>query len=174
MFLRKFHLRVLQSGFPRVCGDVSVRADLTYQQGLLSPRMRGCFLSCNSDARRFPAFPAYAGMFPVVRLSRTRSESFPRVCGDVSITPSQPESNDPLSPRMRGCFLLEIARMELPEAFPAYAGMFLYLTPLHKPNLSFPRVCGDVSDAISGQITLRRLSPRMRGCFLDQAQNRQA
>ena len=140
----------------------------------LSPRMRGCFLWDSLGLRRLAAFPAYAGMFPVVRLSRTRSESFPRVCGDVSITPSQPESNDPLSPRMRGCFLLEIARVELPEAFPAYAGMFLYLTPLHKPNLSFPRVCGDVSDAISGQITLRRLSPRMRGCFLDQAQNRQA
>ena len=99
---------------------------------------------------------------------------FPRVCGDVSNPRAFDSEHSWLSPRMRGCFLLEIARMELPEAFPAYAGMFLYLTPLHKPNLSFPRVCGDVSDAISGQITLRRLSPRMRGCFLDQAQNRQA
>ena len=66
---------------------------------------------------------------------------------------------------MRGCFLLEIARMELPEAFPAYAGMFLYLTPLHKPNLSFPRVCGDASVAALNAILPDRFSPRMRGCF---------
>ena len=66
---------------------------------------------------------------------------------------------------MRGCFLLEIARMELPEAFPAYAGMFLYLTPLHKPNLSFPRVCGDVSNSPQEFLNALKLSPRMRGCF---------
>ena len=105
MFLRKFHLRVLQSGFPRVCGDVSVRADLTYQQGLLSPRMRGCFLSCNSDARRFPAFPAYAGMFLIPERLILNIRGFPRVCGDVSSGTTITNEIRELSPRMRGCFL---------------------------------------------------------------------
>ena len=95
--------------FPRVCGDVSVRADLTYQQGLLSPRMRGCFLSCNSDARRFPAFPAYAGMFLIPERLILNIRGFPRVCGDVSWTDKVLFKETALSPRMRGCFL-EITR----------------------------------------------------------------
>ena len=90
--------------FPRVCGDVSVRADLTYQQGLLSPRMRGCFLSCNSDARRFPAFPAYAGMFLIPERLILNIRGFPRVCGDVSLRKQMLSRAIKLSPRMRGCF----------------------------------------------------------------------
>ena len=51
------------------------------------------------------------------------------------------------------------------RAFPAYAGMFLYRRRSHDDRRSFPRVCGDVSDASSSPLARLRLSPRMRGCF---------
>ena len=104
MFLRKFHLRVLQSGFPRVCGDVSHDNRGKQVKRTLSPRMRGCFRSRRSDLPARSAFPAYAGMFPLVQLRCEEVSGFPRVCGDVSSGTTITNEIRELSPRMRGCF----------------------------------------------------------------------
>ena len=104
MFLRKFHLRVLQSGFPRVCGDVSHDNRGKQVKRTLSPRMRGCFRSRRSDLPARSAFPAYAGMFPLVQLRCEEVSGFPRVCGDVSCRINNWRRSTKLSPRMRGCF----------------------------------------------------------------------
>ena len=70
----------------------------------LSPRMRGCFYE-QTNLRGIPdAFPAYAGMFPIVESQKIRSISFPRVCGDVSNR--------------------QMDDLRVVLAFPAYAGMF--------------------------------------------------
>ena len=91
------------------------------------------------------AFPAYAGMFPHRAAHSRDLESFPRVCGDVSILFLCDLASTTLSPRMRGCFLMFI-RPELRKgAFPAYAGMFPKVILPSGNWFGFPRVCGDVS-----------------------------
>ncbi len=91
--------------------------------------------------------------------------SFPRVCGDVSKTKLLKFTSSLLSPRMRGCFRLIRLKLFLFQAFPAYAGMFLWAPDYIFSGASFPRVCGDVSKEIYAQGTADELSPRMRGCF---------
>ena len=86
--------------------------------------MRGCFQNEESESKESEVLPAYAGMFPVVRLSRTRSESSPRVCGDVSVISHEMHVASKFSPRMRGCFP-ELLKVYLRiVVLPAYAGMF--------------------------------------------------
>ena len=71
-----------------------------------------------------------------------------------------------LSPRMRGCFCIGCRLSKSREAFPAYAGMFPAHQAYREYVPSFPRVCGDVSNVVPKDLRLRKLSPRMRGCFL--------
>ena len=74
MFLRSFLPLAGLVRFPRVCGDVSVkRYKITGVKGL-SPRMRGCFSREDSPRRAKPAFPAYAGMFPMSERSNSLSK----------------------------------------------------------------------------------------------------
>ena len=131
----------------------------------LSPRMRGCFHHQLLLPKGNPAFPAYAGMFPLAEPSGSVTDSFPRVCGDVSKEIYAQGTADELSPRMRGCFLVPVTPRYLRGAFPAYAGMFLRPLRLQIQLLGFPRVCGDVSALGLDVSKSAQLSPRMRGCF---------
>ena len=104
MFLRKPPRMGVARGFPRVCGDVSRFNGLFNSDGLLSPRMRGCFPSAVIPNLPAKAFPAYAGMFPNLLEELRQRKSFPRVCGDVSVVRDVEDIIQRLSPRMRGCF----------------------------------------------------------------------
>ena len=70
---------------------------------------------------------------------------------------------------MRGCFLDWTLRRKRISAFPAYAGMFPWSFAAPHLVSSFPRVCGDVSSPQKFLDALDELSPRMRGCFQNQA-----
>ena len=155
----------LATSFPRVCGDVSPVFWFPILIRQLSPRMRGCFCQLSNVCGSVEAFPAYAGMFLFRPLSKTGDYSFPRVCGDVSVSCLLRLSARRLSPRMRGCFLNCKRGKEAHLAFPAYAGMFPTQSSTPSTLESFPRVCGDVSYRVPDSKTKRRLSPRMRGCF---------
>ena len=129
MFLEGADLPIKRNGFPRVCGDVSetiISIDVSH---VLSPRMRGCFSQIGWCCQTWFAFPAYAGMFPQRAAHSRDFASFPRVCGDVSISHVLFAKIMTLSPRMRGCFLYHHNAQALKGAFPAYAGMFLELKP---------------------------------------------
>ena len=52
---------------------------------------------------------------------------------------------------------------------PAYAGMFLGLRPALRMSSSSPRVCGDVSRGVDQGARAPEFSPRMRGCFYQNA-----
>ena len=132
-------------GFPRVCGDVSLAKTVLDALNRLSPRMRGCFQCLNAPT-------AYRS-------------SFPRVCGDVSPVQQTSSTDDTLSPRMRGCFYPAMSFPLEKTAFPAYAGMFPASCTRSAAGSRFPRVCGDVSIDKAKDITVLKLSPRMRGCF---------
>ena len=165
MFLTPKCERKISVCFPRVCGDVSVLLNSGSAVWELSPRMRGCFRVAFEADRSLEAFPAYAGMFPKHTKASFLQGRFPRVCGDVSRLFSIKRSTLKLSPRMRGCFFNLVRRGKRHDAFPAYAGMFPRGGSQSEMSGSFPRVCGDVSSALQADAGLKRLSPRMRGCF---------
>ena len=50
------------------------------------------------------------------------------------------------SPRMRGCFWMNLINPFNSTVLPAYAGMFLRRSSVALPLMRSPRVCGDVSD----------------------------
>ena len=104
MFLKQELRLILNSGFPRVCGDVSLAAYGVAADSLFSPRMRGCFQAVLNKEIYAQVFPAYAGMFPVVTGRLSKTYSFPRVCGDVSGALIFEMLLSKFSPRMRGCF----------------------------------------------------------------------
>ena len=114
-------------------------------------------------------------MFLLCSRLHLRMTRFPRVCGDVSETSSADHRNGPLSPRMRGCFYPAMSFPLEKTAFPAYAGMFPASCTRSAAGSRFPRVCGDVSIDKAKDITVLKLSPRMRGCFQNQLRkNRKA
>ena len=84
MFPSLFKKFLNSLGFPRVCGDVSIVRKSLSSYSLLSPRMRGCFQRLHARRADYPAFPAYAGMFPCFSAAALLFSGFPRVCGDVS------------------------------------------------------------------------------------------
>ena len=143
MFLRIDSIFKDLFSFPRVCGDVSSVGAPRVSHEQLSPRMRGCFRTLLVIREVEHAFPAYAGMFPEIGGSQL------------------------LSPRMRGCFYESTERLISYKAFPAYAGMFPKRFMRKVLLTSFPRVCGDVSKLFSTRRSMLKLSPRMRGCFIE-------
>ena len=127
--------------------------------------MRGCFFLSHLHLKPFQAFPAYAGMFLSFYAGKFGIAGFPRVCGDVSYILKEQWAQEKLSPRMRGCFHQALFAARANMAFPAYAGMFLIGELKGNLRESFPRVCGDVSSSTTVANEIRKLSPRMRGCF---------
>ena len=130
-----------------------------------SPRMRGCFWAARCVVEAKSVFPAYAGMFPILRELHIACLGFPRVCGDVSKLFSTKRSTRKFSPRMRGCFSNSFSWWSRYSVFPAYAGMFPMRTVKDRSRNRFPRVCGDVSTSRLITMGMVQFSPRMRGCF---------
>ena len=89
--------------FPRVCGDVPLDPKKLRETYPFSPRMRGCSVSPYKSPTPWFVFPAYAGMFLLVRAGRRPPWRFPRVCGDVPKSAILTRGRKPFSPRMRGC-----------------------------------------------------------------------
>ena len=164
MFLTPPNYHTYTPRFPRVCGDVPWSARRLVGPYAFSPRMRGCSGKSGKIPTHSHVFPAYAGMFHAVGGAREGDNGFPRVCGDV---PSLKKTSTPtlrFSPRMRGCSSAEPSSRNANYVFPAYAGMFLSVTPAGILILSFPRVCGDVPSYSTFTDRHSLFSPRMRGC----------
>ena len=103
MFRRLKPLYASKNGFPRIRGDVPEFGSISPGQGGFSPHTRGCSVECDHDKiwlKVFPhtrgcseftsggswvrtVFPAYAGMFPTIRLGLVVALGFPRIRGDV-------------------------------------------------------------------------------------------
>ena len=152
---------------PRVCGDVSLTGAHEDTAAVFSPRMRGCFWRNRAGFFGQPVLPAYAGMFPCASSVGILQTSSPRVCGDVSRSPNSGSPRRRFSPRMRGCFSKARRLLRTKQVLPAYAGMFPGLSGCVAQQQRSPRVCGDVSQHQDLRPHHRWFSPRMRGCFQD-------
>ena len=130
--------------FPRVRGDVPIIMFEQIKRYRFSPRARGCSHQNKNSAGGVLVFPACAGMFLGVRVSRVWRWSFPRVRGDVPIPPQCCPPWPQFSPRARGCSEYIFSLAAGPQVFPACAGMFLTYTDSRWSERRFPRVRGDV------------------------------
>ena len=89
---------------------------------------------------------------------------FPRVRGDVPASPNVPATPSRFSPRARGCSGADLAATFGGTVFPACAGMFPIISLTGAAHGSFPRVRGDVPDALIVLVFSPLFSPRARGC----------
>ena len=69
--------------FPRIRGDVPATGMPVQPNYTFSPHTRGCSLFTAAAYIGRPVFPAYAGMFLVLRNKSSWFRSFPRIRGDV-------------------------------------------------------------------------------------------
>ena len=67
--------------YPRVCGGNRVRLGYRYQNGGLSPRVRGKQITSGPEAEPLWAIPACAGETAILAPSFRSGTSYPRVCG---------------------------------------------------------------------------------------------
>ena len=112
-------------------------------------------------------FPAYAGMFRIVWKARLMLVSFPRIRGDVPLSPSLAQVCVRFSPHTRGCSYCRSWRYRGGRVFPAYAGMFPITLALLRNPPGFPRIRGDVPMKVPQGAGRREFSPHTRGCSCD-------
>ena len=154
----------LESGFPRVRGDVPVLAGAQLLRKGFSPRARGCSAAPIFHFSLSFVFPACAGMFlRGVRLRRKESR-FPRVRGDVPQPASGLWNAESFSPRARGCSYSLCPSKVSVVVFPACAGMFRKKKISFSKDSGFPRVRGDVPSRPARSPACLAFSPRARGC----------
>ena len=103
MFLANRAGRSRLPGFPRIRGDVPFAPSILLGMNWFSPHTRGCSPGVIYVAEKAPVFPAYAGMFLIVRKPKRISSCFPRIRGDVPTPTTILYSAGGFSPHTRGC-----------------------------------------------------------------------
>ena len=150
--------------FPRIRGDVPFYAHTPGAHPLFSPHTRGCSYEPEGPTVHIEVFPAYAGMFPVVRHGGWHRTRFPRIRGDVPAAEVASNARALFSPHTRGCSVWRLGILAMFPVFPAYAGMFRLRCRTVHPWLSFPRIRGDVPTPRGLVFTTLGFSPHTRGC----------
>ena len=89
---------------------------------------------------------------------------FPRIRGDVPAHAGEGRFELLFSPHTRGCSDLFDAGFNTTKVFPAYAGMFLWLSRWCCFVAGFPRIRGDVPNHERRTVAVPRFSPHTRGC----------
>ena len=103
MFRCRWARRWCGSGFPRIRGDVPNFLPPGFLACKFSPHTRGCSSTLGLPPAERWVFPAYAGMFLGFRSGRGAPVGFPRIRGDVPVTPQHRLNTLPFSPHTRGC-----------------------------------------------------------------------
>ena len=164
MFRRAPCRFICPSRFPRARGDVPSSNPVCRPTNSFSPRTRGCSAPKIAAALKDYVFPAHAGMFRRSLPNASQSKCFPRARGDVPRLYVGAKRCWLFSPRTRGCSLTQPMTEEMPEVFPAHAGMFRS-SPAGLPyDMRFPRARGDVPFSPGVVEVIRGFSPRTRGC----------
>ena len=150
--------------FPRASGDVPGCPGWSFEWWEFSPRERGCSHEFAGLFVALTVFPARAGMFRVRPAIFTSRWSFPRASGDVPQVTTNTDQPGTFSPRERGCSRVPVSDEQTHLVFPARAGMFRFDGLKRLTALRFPRASGDVPCDSAVWKTIRRFSPRERGC----------
>ena len=95
--------RCLLRGFPRIRGDVPNCSSSSASLIEFSPHTRGCSLDSTREQLDQLVFPAYAGMFRILRPCYRPWRRFPRIRGDVPCSCHETPLESLFSPHTRGC-----------------------------------------------------------------------
>ena len=106
-------------------------------------------------------------MFLIFGLGVEFAYGFPRIRGDVPRLAPTVYKLEPFSPHTRGCSFLVDHATDIPEVFPAYAGMFPWGPGCSGLLLGFPRIRGDVPDMKNLPHVITWFSPHTRGCSVN-------
>ena len=119
---------MIVQGLPHACGGVS---DLLYV-----------------DDSLLTVFPTHVGVFPSAPGLRRTGLCLPHACGGVSFPKDEQACDTPSSPRMWGCFLVQVPEIWLLSVFPTHVGVFLRFVHGITSKESLPHACGGVSHSI--------------------------
>ena len=149
--------------YPRVCGGTPVRAVVGKQERGLSPRVRGNRGQVQRDDALARSIPACAGEPIRHRAPRQVGEVYPRVCGGTPSGYPRTKSRRGLSPRVRGNPSVMRHSRSPRGSIPACAGEPQCAAPGGIDYGVYPRVCGGTGKSVALIVSMKGLSPRVRG-----------
>ena len=128
--------------YPRVCGGNRVRLGYRYQNGGLSPRLRGKRPAVRHIRLPFRAIPACAGKTGRRQSAQKECRVYPRVCGGNLGNFQNPPQISGLSPRVRGKSVAYGWVLFADRSIPACAGETFGGWTVFPCARVYPRVCG--------------------------------
>ena len=154
---------MLNSSYPRVCGDYPVTASLVAIPFDTTPRVRGLLARLPYIPVRFRYNPACAGTTTQQSRRVGHSTIQPRVCGDYTSLPSHRPLECDTTPRVRGLLFFLLLALAVERYNPACAGTTRTASlPRPAPAIQ-PRVCGDYLVLSSTWSFSPDTTPRVRG-----------
>ena len=149
--------------YPRVCGGNLANAAAASKSAGLSPRVRGKPSPRKLETQPARSIPACAGETKGRCQPPVGLKVYPRVCGGNDLLGSIIDTNQGLSPRVRGKPTAYYNRNVIKGSIPACAGE-TRRTPSDGWNRKvYPRVCGGNGIDQPCDWNKRGLSPRVRG-----------
>ena len=128
---------------PRVCGENTNDTISAALEGGSSPRVRGKHAAASRCFARLGLIPACAGKTRAARLSTSKHEAHPRVCGENLFTFAYKPFVTGSSPRGRGKREPGKPRDRRPRLIPACAGKTTTTSHPTFRSTAHPRACGE-------------------------------
>ena len=148
---------------PRVCGEHSLFASLSFRAQGSSPRMRGTHERLCGAFQPPGIIPAYAGNTSQNPCNAALFRDHPRVCGEHFLHIEDSTAGKGSSPRMRGTRDCSRHLAQNAGIIPAYAGNTRAGARRAQGAWDHPRVCGEHNAVALHLRDHRGSSPRMRG-----------
>ena len=149
--------------YPRVCGGTSIAEIAASLKQGLSPRVRGNPKPPQHYTHRRGSIPACAGEPPAPFALPRRLRVYPRVCGGTRASGGRTCPAAGLSPRVRGNLQPSVVVRGASGSIPACAGEPRTIRRPTSGKRVYPRVCGGTISVGQCLVTVRGLSPRVRG-----------
>ncbi len=129
----------------------------------LSPQVRGNLEDVGAPETWTRSIPAGAGEPHAANIDRIMGQVYPRRCGGTVSTPRGGESDEGLSPQVRGNRAGVRGGRRRSGSIPAGAGEPSWSGGTRSPPRVYPRRCGGTRAVRSIVSTARGLSPQVRG-----------
>ena len=151
------------SVYPRVCGGTQPASIVCGKVPGLSPRVRGNLPAGYGLRTRRGSIPACAGEPAADYAAACAREVYPRVCGGTTFHATTASQGVGLSPRVRGNLGVPAGVNGGPGSIPACAGEpHRIRIPAWRWGV-YPRVCGGTQGPAPALLSVKGLSPRVRG-----------
>ena len=149
--------------YPRVYGESIENLTEWYDDGGLSPRVRGIHLQASHPTQPYRSIPACTGNPALQGITTLTIRVYPRVYGESARKAGTGATKPGLSPRVRGIQDPRLLTRQLAGSIPACTGNPADASSPGAARRVYPRVYGESSAFTSVMIFDSGLSPRVRG-----------